>query len=102
LVSPKTRPLSAWHPEDVKAAIRKRGVTLTDLSLKHDFSEAYLRNALRRPLREAEVIIANFLGLKPEQIWPDRYDANGNPDYVGWRQRRKAKTMHDAAKARAA
>jgi Ner family transcriptional regulator len=69
--------LSGWHREDVKAAIRKKGQTLTSLSLLNDFSPAYLRNALRRPLFEGEQIIARFLGIAPHVIWPDRYNVDG-------------------------
>ena len=69
--------LSGWHPEDVKAAIRKKGETLTALSLRNGFSAAYLRNALRRPLFEGEQIIAAFIGVSPYAIWPDRYFRDG-------------------------
>lgn len=68
---------SGWHPEDVKAAIRKRGQTLTSLSVLNGFSGAYLRNVLRRPLYEGEQIIARFLGVPPYTIWPDRYYRDG-------------------------
>jgi Ner family transcriptional regulator len=82
--------LAGWHPEDVKAAIRKRGVTLTDLSLRNNYSEAYLRNALLRPLFEAEQIIARFLGVPADAIWPDRY-TDGQPDYAKWRHLRDSR-----------
>ncbi len=83
--------LSGWHPEDVKAAIRKRGKTLSDLSRDHQFSEAYLRNALCRPLFEAEQIIARFLGVPAQEIWPDRYNTDGEADYRPWSAARRAK-----------
>lgn len=69
--------LSGWHPEDVKAGIRKKGQTLTSLSVLNGFSPSYLRNALRRPLFDGEQIIAKFLGVAPHVIWPDRYNRNG-------------------------
>lgn len=69
--------LSGWHPEDVKAAIRKKGHTLSSLSRSHGYSAAYLRNALQRPLFEGEQIIAAFLGVSPYSIWPDRYFRDG-------------------------
>ena len=47
--------LSGWEPEDVKCAIWKKGETLASLARKHDFSEAYLRNALIRPLYRGEL-----------------------------------------------
>lgn len=84
-------PLSGWHPEDVKAAIRKKGVTLTSLALQHRFSEAYLRNTLMRPLYEGEQIIAKFLRVPAQQIWPDRYNDDGTPNYGRWRTQQRAR-----------
>jgi Ner family transcriptional regulator len=78
--------LSGWHPEDVKAAVRKRGETLTSLSLKNGFSESYLRNALMRPLFDGEQIIARFLRVSAAAIWPDRYDANGKSNCRRWHE----------------
>jgi Ner family transcriptional regulator len=62
-----------WHPEDVKAAIRKRGVTMTELSLRHGLAENAVRMTLRRRWPRVEAIIAAHLGVRPEQIWPSRY-----------------------------
>lgn len=82
--------LSGWHPEDVKAAIRKKGITLRDLSVRNGYSESYLRNALMRPLFDAEQIIARFIGVPAQVIWPDRYDIHGQPDRQGWSKARQA------------
>jgi Ner family transcriptional regulator len=98
-MSRQDRQLSGWHPEDVKAAIRKKGVTLTELALRNGFSESYLRNALRRPLHDGEQIIARFLKVPAEQIWPDRYDADGTPNYRKWRELQR---MRHATRRRAA
>jgi Ner family transcriptional regulator len=98
-MSRQDRQLFGWHPEDVKAAIRKKGVTLTELALRHGYSECYLRNALIRPLYEGEQIIARFLKMKAQEIWPDRYDADGTPNYAKFRQlqRERAQRTRRAA-----
>jgi Ner family transcriptional regulator len=86
---PKRHPpkaLSGWHAEDVKAAIRKKGLTLSALSKKHHYSDSYLRGTLIRRRPRGEEIIARFLGVSPADIWPDRYSGDGAP-----RQSRKAK-----------
>lgn len=88
-MSLETVKLSGWHPEDVKAAIRKKGVTLSDLSRDNEYSEAYLRNALHRPIFKAEQIIARFLGVPAQEIWPDRYNVSGEADYRGWSKARR-------------
>ncbi|HTQ14047.1 MAG TPA: helix-turn-helix domain-containing protein [Rhizomicrobium sp.] len=69
------KPLSGWHAEDVKAAIRKKGTTLTELAAEYGYSESYLRGTLIRRRVHGEQIIATFLGVAPADIWPDRYAA---------------------------
>jgi Ner family transcriptional regulator len=69
--------LSGWHAEDVKAAIRKKGLTLSALSKLHHYSDSYLRGTLIRRRPRGEEIIAQFLGVSPAEIWPDRYRADG-------------------------
>ena len=87
------RQLSGWHPEDVKAAIRKKGESLASLARKIGFSEAYLRNALIRPLYRGEQIIARFIGVPAHRIWPDRYDSDGTTS----RQPSRRKLLRRAA-----
>ena len=71
--------LSGWHPEDVKAAVWKKGQTLAGLARENHFSESYLRGTLIRSRPRGEEIIARFLGVAPREIWPDRYDTSGAP-----------------------
>lgn len=68
-----------WHPEDIKAAIRKRGQTFEGLARRHHYSAAYLRQTLIQPMPKGEKIISDFLGIAPWRIWPDRYERNGQP-----------------------
>lgn len=73
------KPPADWHPEDVKAAVRKTGVSLTALAIQHGLSESAVRMTLRQPWPRVEAIIAKHLGQKPQAIWPSRYDARGRP-----------------------
>lgn len=67
-----------WHSEDIKAAIRKKGSTLTALARSNGISvQALSRAILERSSARAEIIIADFLGVRPMQIWPSRYDKRG-------------------------
>lgn len=68
-----------WHPEDIKAAVRKKGKTLRQLSLENGFSESAIRIALKRPLYGPEQVIAAFLGTPAKELWPDRYNPDGTP-----------------------
>ena len=64
-----------WHPEDIKAAIRKRGMTTSQLSRSNGLAESTLRNVFRHHWPKGEKSIAEFLGLTPRDIWPSRYEA---------------------------
>ena len=70
-------PTSDWHPEDIKAALRKRGWTLRDVARAYALSEDACQKALRRPRFRAEMAIAEVLGLSPRQIWLSRYLPEG-------------------------
>jgi Ner family transcriptional regulator len=68
-----------WHPEDVKAALRKRGIVLTHLAVEHDLHPNTVSTVLRRPAARVQAIIAGCLGVDPQTIWPSRYNADGSP-----------------------
>ena len=68
-----------WHPEDIKAAIRKSGITLNGLSLESGLTASAVRFTLIRPWPRVQAIIAARLGKLPQDIWPSRYDGAGNP-----------------------
>jgi Ner family transcriptional regulator len=68
-----------WHPEDVKAAVRKTGTSLTALALANGLSESAVRRTLRCPWPKVQALIAAHLGIRPQEIWPSRYDARGRP-----------------------
>lgn len=70
-------PKRGWHREDIKAAIRKQGVSLEQLSEANGLDRRSCSLALLRPHFAAELVIAEFLGLSPRQLWPHRYDADG-------------------------
>ncbi len=66
-----------WHPEDIKAAIRKRGKTVTQLARDNGLSDAACRLAFIRPSPTGELVISTFLGVPLQELWPDRYDPYG-------------------------
>lgn len=63
-----------WHKEDILAAVRKKKRSLSALSRENGLSSCTLNNALVRHWPRGEKIIANAIGLLPEQIWPSRYE----------------------------
>ncbi len=70
---------SDWHPADVLAALKKQGHTLAGLSIAHGYHPTAAGKALKAPWPALEVIIAKAIGLRPQEIWPSRYTADGEP-----------------------
>jgi Ner family transcriptional regulator len=62
-----------WHRADVIAALKKRGVSLASLSRDAGLGPRTLNNALDRRYPKAEKIIAEAIGVEPNEIWPSRY-----------------------------
>lgn len=62
-----------WHPADIIAGLRKRGTSLAALSRQAGLASSTLTNALNRRWPKGERLIAEALGVAPEQIWPSRY-----------------------------
>ncbi|EAA5376458.1 transcriptional regulator [Salmonella enterica subsp. enterica serovar Ibadan] len=64
---------SDWHSADIIAALKKRGTSLSAVSRKSGLASSTLANALIRHWPKGERLIAEALGIVPEQIWPSRY-----------------------------
>lgn len=62
-----------WHKADIIASLRKKGTSLAALSREAGLRSSTLANALVRPWPKGEMIIANAIGVPPEEIWPSRY-----------------------------
>jgi Ner family transcriptional regulator len=62
-----------WHSADIIAALKKRGTSLSAVSRKSGLASSTLANALIRRWPKGERLIADALGVAPEQIWPSRY-----------------------------
>ncbi|EAT2981425.1 transcriptional regulator [Salmonella enterica] len=66
--------LQDWHRADIVAALRKRGISLAQLSRNQGLASRTLNNAFERHYPKAESIIAQALDMVPEQLWPSRYE----------------------------
>ncbi|ECH9260470.1 transcriptional regulator [Salmonella enterica subsp. enterica] len=62
-----------WHSADIIAALKKRGTSLSAISRNSGLASSTLANALTRRWPKGERLIAEALGVTPEQIWPSRY-----------------------------
>lgn len=62
-----------WHSADIIAALKKQGTSLSAVSRQSGLASSTLANALNRHWLKGERLIAEALGIAPEQIWPSRY-----------------------------
>ncbi|EBX8653818.1 transcriptional regulator [Salmonella enterica subsp. enterica serovar Westhampton] len=62
-----------WHSADIIATLKKRGTSLSAVSRNSGLASSTLANALNRHWPKGERLIAEALGIAPEQIWPSRY-----------------------------
>lgn len=76
----KKASLEDWHPADIVAALRKKGWSLRQLSTHHHLSPGTLKGAIQAPYPNGEKLIADAIGIKPWEIWPSRYDSDGQPN----------------------
>ncbi|QHL90687.1 transcriptional regulator [Sphingomonas changnyeongensis] len=82
-----------WHPEDIKAAVRKRGTSLAMIGRRAGISRQAMANALAMPSERPEQLIAAAIGVEAHQIWPSRYNPDGSrkrpqPSANYWRSAR--------------
>ncbi len=66
-----------WHAEDIKAAIRKTGITMSDLERKNKLAGSTVRVALIRPQLTGEKVISEYLNIPLHTLWPERWTAEG-------------------------
>lgn len=64
-----------WDRFSIKAEIQRRGETLTGLAIDAGLEDSACRVALVRRNFRGEEVIAKFLGISVEELWPDRYKA---------------------------
>jgi Ner family transcriptional regulator len=64
---------SDWHPADILAALKKRGLSLAGLSAANGYHATAAGKALKRPWPAMESLIAAAIDTQPHEIWPSRY-----------------------------
>lgn len=62
-----------WDRHEIMAEVRRRGSNLRRISLAAGLSESTCRKALQEPQPAGEAVIADFLGVTVQELWPDRY-----------------------------
>ena len=65
------------HPELIRAEIKMRGKTLTDVAREYKISPIVVSLPLKEPSLSGEKAIASFLGKSLHQLWPERWTKDG-------------------------
>jgi Ner family transcriptional regulator len=76
-------------PEKIKKLIIATGITLSELGIQNGFSHAAVSIALRKRSPFVQEVIARKIGMRPQDVWPSRYDENGSPLRLDPRGRRR-------------
>lgn len=92
------RPPCDWHPEDIKAAVRKsRFGSLVGLAKAFGLPIHACRHALREPHFGGEMAVATALEIDPAEIWPSRFQADGtrrHPPRRQWKSNAASEAGH--------
>lgn len=62
-----------WDQHEILAALRRKGMTLTGLAQINGKAPGGFRTIWKRENADNERIIATFLGVPVEELFPDRY-----------------------------
>lgn len=65
------------HPELIRAQIKMRGKTLTDVAKLYAIHPKVVSLALYRPSLSGEKAIADFLDKPLHELWPERWTKCG-------------------------
>ncbi|QLJ12706.1 helix-turn-helix domain-containing protein [Pseudomonas putida] len=71
-------PALRW--EWIKFQLRAHDTSLSELARQLGVERNALHNVKRVPYPRMETAIAKAIGLKPEQIWPERWNSDGTPN----------------------
>ncbi len=79
--------------EWIKYQLRLKGYSLRQLSIEQGVYPNVAAVALIRTFPKWERIIANRIGVLPQELWPERYDDKGRPINHSSRYPRNDTTM---------
>jgi len=68
-----------WHSADIKAALNKKGWSFARIAREYGYAVNSPNQVLRSQWASMEEIITRIIGVRPWQIWPSRYNQNGEP-----------------------
>lgn len=72
---------NVWDKHSIKAAIARKGKSLSDLARDFNMPEPTLRSALAKPCKSGEEVIAQFLELPLYVLFPERWTIDNKRIY---------------------
>jgi len=60
--------MNDWHKADILAALHRRGLSIRELCRQHGYASNALGTALYRRWPKGQLLIAEAIGVPPEQI----------------------------------
>jgi Ner family transcriptional regulator len=72
---PKKTPALDW--EGIKAELHRKGMTFGELSTRSGLTRTACGKVKSSTSYPAQKAIADFIGYKPEDLWPSRYPKGG-------------------------
>lgn len=79
----------AW----IKYEIHSLGLSMAKVAANADIDRRTLYTVFQRPYPRVERIIANVIGVPPQTLFPERYDADGLPNRTQGRPPKKRPVM---------
>lgn len=73
MAKPEHAPPQGWDRFSITAEIHRQGMTFGELANRAGISLKTFSQVWTRANRKAEKAIADFLCVKPDVLWPDRY-----------------------------
>lgn len=69
-----------WTRQRIRQELKLRGVTMREVGRRAGYGNIdSSRSVFHQSSPPAERVIAEILNLRPQDIWPSRYDADGTP-----------------------
>ncbi|GAB4365298.1 MAG: hypothetical protein Kow00114_22510 [Kiloniellaceae bacterium] len=70
---------NGWHVEEIKAAVRMKGTTMSALALAAGYDRTVGSYCLRQPVPAVNRAVSDLLEVPLHELWPDWFDEDGEP-----------------------
>lgn len=66
-----------WSPDKIRYELAILGLTMADVGREYKVKPSIIRQTIRIPHTLGEDALAAALNVKPQEIWPNRYNMSG-------------------------